>query len=43
MAKKYQIKKVGQKYMLFDNDIGEFLMGYTFDTEQQINKFLEQI
>lgn len=38
---KYKIKKVGEKYMLFNNDIGEFLLGYTFDTESEVNKFLE--
>ncbi len=29
------VKPVGSKYMLFDNEIGEFLIGYSFNTSEE--------
>jgi hypothetical protein len=33
------VKKVGNKFMLFDTNIGEFLIGYTFDNEHEAKMF----
>ena len=33
------VKQVGSKYMLFDTSIGSFLIGYTFDTSEEAQKF----
>ena len=38
---KYKIKKVGSRYMIFDNEIGEFLFGYIFNTDVEAYKFIE--
>ena len=34
-------KKVGNKYMLFDKDLGEFLIGFTFNTSEEADKLAE--
>jgi hypothetical protein len=35
------VKKVGNKFMLFDTNIGEFLIGYTFDNEHEAKLFIK--
>ena len=39
----YKIKKVGEKYMIVDTDIGQFLIGYTFNTDVEAYKFINII
>lgn len=38
--KKYEIKKVGEKYMIVDKEVGEFLIGYTFDSIEEAQSFI---
>ena len=36
---RYIVKNVGSKYMLFDKQIGEFILGYQFESEQEAKDF----
>ena len=36
------VKKVGSKYMLFDNNIGSFLIGYTFNTSEEAESVIKK-
>lgn len=38
---KYKIKKVGKRYMIFDTEADEFLIGYIFKTDVEAYKFME--
>jgi len=37
---RWQVKQVGSKFKVFDNDIGEFLIGYDFDSDVEANNFI---
>ena len=38
---RYKIKKVGKKYMIYDSELGSFLVGYSFDTSEEAREFTE--
>ena len=38
---RYKIKKVGKNYMIYDSEVGSFLIGYTFDTSEEAKEFTE--
>ena len=38
---RYKIKKVGEKYMIYDSQVGSFLIGYSFEDGDEAKKFLE--
>ena len=38
MRQDYVVKQVGNKYMIFDKGIGEFLMGYSFNTSEEAER-----
>jgi hypothetical protein len=38
--KDLKIKQVGSKFKLFDSDVGEFLIGYEFDDEDDAKRFI---
>jgi len=39
---RYVIKQVGDKFAIVDNDIGEFLIGFTFETNEQAEDFINE-
>ena len=36
------VKPVGSKYMIYDNEIGEFLVGYSFNTSDEARNFINR-
>jgi hypothetical protein len=37
---RWQIKKVGSKFKIFDSDVGEFLIGYEFESDYEAKNFI---
>ena len=38
---RFDVKPVGEKYMLFDNEVGEFVLGYSFNNSEQAKEFIK--
>ena len=39
----FSVKQTQGKYFIFDNNIGEFLLGYSFRTQQDAEDFIKRI
>jgi len=39
---RYVVKKVGDNFMIVDNDVGEFLIGYSFKTNEKAEDFIKE-
>jgi len=39
-VERFEVKKIGDKFMVFDHEVGEFLIGYSFKDEVEAKRFL---
>ena len=40
---RYKVKQVGDKYMIYDTGVGSFLIGYSFDTNEEASDFIGRL